>query len=85
MVEVRIPPVLRRYAGGCATVDVAGATVRAALADLFARWPGLRPRVLDAEGRLWPYLQLFADDGQVTDLDAAPGASLEIIAAAEGG
>ena len=52
----------------------------AALADA-----DLRPRVLDARGRLWPYLQLFADSGQVTDLDAPAGATLDILAAAEGG
>jgi hypothetical protein len=85
VVEVRIPPVLRRYAGGHETVEATGGTVRAALDDVFERWPDLRERVLDAEGRLHPYLQLFADEGQVTDLDAPPGRTVDIIAAAEGG
>lgn len=86
MVRLRIPEVLRRYAGGTAELMVHGATVAEALDDLFRVWPELRSRVLDADGDVLPYLRLFRNDGEVAlSAPLADGDLLEIFAAAGGG
>lgn len=86
MVRLRIPEVLRRYSGGAGEVAVHGATAAEALEQLFSVWPGLRLRVLDADGEVHPYLRLFRNDAEVA-LDAPLAADdlLEIVAAAGGG
>jgi len=64
-------------------VPAEGETVRAAL---FSLDPDLRARVLDERGRLRPYLLLYVD-GAPAPLDAplVREATIEIVAAAEGG
>jgi len=82
-VTVRVPEALRRYSRGKGMVPAEGGTVRAALMSLP---PGLRARVLDEKGGLRPYLLLYvAGDPATLDTPLAPGATLEIVAAAEGG
>ncbi len=82
-VTVRVPEALRRYSEGKGMVPAEGGTAREALLSLP---PGLVARVLDERGRLRPYLLLHVDGAPATlDTALAPGAMLEIVAAAEGG
>lgn len=90
MPTLKIPPVLRRYAADRAEVRVAGTTVGAALEALFEQHPDLRPRVLDARRRLFPYLLLFRNDERLEREDPlaawlGAGDVLEIVGAVEGG
>ena len=80
--KLLVPPVLREYAGG-AELDVSGATVAEALAGAPE---ALRVRVLDGQGRVFPYLLLFRNDEATTmAAQVEPGDVIEIVAAAEGG
>jgi hypothetical protein len=64
-------------------VPAEGGTAGEALRSLA---PGLRARVLDEKGRLRPYLLLFVGGAPATlDARIEAGATLEIVAAAEGG
>ena len=81
MSTVRIPPVLRENTGGSRTVEVSGATVRAALEDLFARHPALRDRVTE-DGQLSGFINVYVNDRDVRyrdGLDTAVGADDTII------
>ena len=69
---------------------VAGETVRDVLDDVFARFPGLRPRTLDPAGRLFPYLLLFRNGAELPrdgllDASVGPDDVIELVGAAEGG
>jgi molybdopterin converting factor small subunit len=66
-VTVHIPGPLRGYAEGAAQVvlDGAPATLGAALAALGARFPGVRDRVLDEQGRQRVHVNLFVDRDDV--------------------
>jgi molybdopterin synthase sulfur carrier subunit len=64
MSTVRIPPVLRENTGGSRSVDVAGATVREALTDLFAKHPALRDRVT-TDGELSEFINVYVNDRDV--------------------
>jgi molybdopterin converting factor small subunit len=62
-VTVHIPGPLRGYAGGESqlALEPAPATLADALAQLGARFPGVRDRVLDEQGRQRPHVNLFVD------------------------
>jgi hypothetical protein len=80
---VRVPEALRRYSQGKGMVPAEGGTVRAALLSLPQ---DLRSRILDERGRARPYLLLYvAGEPATLDTPLASGATLEIVAAAEGG
>ncbi len=49
-IEVRIPTILRTYTGGEKAVEGEGDTVADLIADLEARHPGLRERLVDDDG-----------------------------------
>jgi len=89
-VQIRLPEMLRRYAGGADAVDAEGRDVRTALESVFARHPDLRARVVDAAGRLYPYFVLTRNDRELPrdsalDASLSRGDVLELIGAAEGG
>ena len=64
MSTVRIPPVLRENVDGSRTVEVSGATVSEALADLFGKHPSLRDRVTE-DGQLSRFINVYVNDRDV--------------------
>ena len=69
--DVVLPAALREYAKGAGTVQGKGRTLAAVLADLEARFPGLRQRVLEDTGAIRQYVTVFVNGDQVTDGDPA--------------
>lgn len=69
MPTVRIPAPLRGFTGGSATVTAPGSTVGEVLHRLVAERPGLAERLLDADGVLRRYVNVFVDDDDVRLLD----------------
>lgn len=89
MASIRIPTPLRAYTGNQAQIDVTGATVGAALDDLTARYPDLRPHLYDGD-RLRNFVNVFLGDEDVRFLDGLDteindDASLRIIPSIAGG
>jgi molybdopterin converting factor small subunit len=91
-VSVRIPTILRTYTDGANEVSVEpGEPTLAALLDaLEAAAPGIRSRVLDDEGALRRFVNVYVDDEDVrfTEGLATPvrdGAQVSIIPAVAGG
>ena len=89
-IAVKVPTILRTYTGGLADVSVSGGTVSEALADLDAQYPGIGARVLDDEGRLRRFVNVYVNDDDVRFLEnldtATPdGSSISIIPAVAGG
>jgi len=78
---IRIPPVLRENTDGSRSVNVTGATVSAALDDLFAQHPALRDRVT-TDGKLSEFINVYVNDRDVRyrdGLDTTVGADDTII------
>jgi MoaD family protein len=89
-IEVRIPTILRSYTGGQKAVEGAGDTVAELLADLDAKFPGLRARLITAEGGLHRFVNVYVNDEDVRflgSLDAKlnDGDSVTILPAVAGG
>jgi molybdopterin converting factor small subunit len=90
MSAVRIPPTLRSATGGAKQVQVPGTTVREVLDGLVAAYPPLASQLLDAEGGLNRFVNVFLNDTDVRHLDAldtpvAEGDSLVLLPAMAGG
>lgn len=85
--KVRIPTPLRSYTGQAAAVEAEGASVEEVLADLDSRFPGLRFRVVDEQGRLRPHMRVFVNEDAVRDLGTslAAGDELTLMQALSGG
>jgi molybdopterin synthase sulfur carrier subunit len=91
-VSVRIPTILRTYTDGASevTVEPAEDTLAGVLDALEAAAPGIRARVLDADGKLRRFVNVYADDEDVRFVDglATPtpaGTKVSIIPAVAGG
>lgn len=89
-VAVRIPTILRTYTGGDSEVTAEGDTLGAVLDDLEARFSGIRARVLDDNGDLRRFVNVYVGNDDVRFLDglatATPdGAQISIIPAVAGG
>jgi molybdopterin synthase sulfur carrier subunit len=90
MVTIRIPTTLRTLTGGSSEVQVEGATVGEALANLDAAHPGFQDRLFDETGTLRRFVNVFLADDDVRYLDgvgtAVPeGSEISIIPAVAGG
>lgn len=89
-VSVRIPTILRNLTGGASEVKAEGATLRAVVADLEASHPGIAARVLDDNGKIRRFVNVYVGDEDVRFADgldtATPeGAQVSIIPAVAGG
>lgn len=86
-VSIRLAPLLHAYTGGQAVVPARGATVGEALADLDARYPGIRFRVVDEQERMRRHMRCFVNDDDVRDVETAvkEGDVIFIVGALSGG
>ena len=84
--NVAIPTPLRSYTGH-ASVEAEGATLRALLDDLDARYPGIRFRMIDEQDAIRPHMRIFVNGEQVWRLDVAvaPSDRIQILQALSGG
>jgi MoaD family protein len=88
-IKIQIPTPMRQHTDGKTTVEVAGNTVQAVLADLSAKYPAIAERVFQ-NGKVRPFINLYLNNEDVRYLDnlATPvkdGDELAIIPAVAGG
>ena len=89
-IEVRIPTILRTYTGGESEVSAAGSTLAEVLDDLEANHAGIKARVLDDNGALRRFVNVYVGNEDVRflealDTDTPDGAQISIIPAVAGG
>jgi sulfur-carrier protein len=84
--QLLIPTSLRSYTRA-ARVEVAGATLGDALADLDRRFPGIRFRMIDEQDRLRPHMRVFVNGRAIRDLAQAlqPTDDVSVVQALSGG
>lgn len=87
---VRLPTVLRPQAAGQTTVEIAGTTVGEVIANLVEAYPGLGASVLDDDGNVRKFVNLYVDDEDIRFLDGlgtavADGDEVAILPAVAGG
>jgi sulfur-carrier protein len=89
-VRVRIPTILRTYTGGESEVGAEGQTLGQVLDDLDASYPGIKGRILDDQGSLRRFVNVYVGNDDVRFLDALEtkveaGAQVSVIPAVAGG
>ena len=89
-VSVRIPTILRTYTGGESEVTAEGGTLAEVLDDLEANHTGIKARVLDEEGKLRRFVNVYVGNDDVRFLDGLQsptpeGTQISIIPAVAGG
>ena len=87
---VRIPTILRTFTSGAGEVTAEGSTLREVLDDLEASFPGIRDRIVDEQGALRRFVNVYVGDDDVRfigglDAEIADGARISIIPAVAGG
>ncbi len=87
---VRVPTTLRTLTGGESSVEVEGATLAEVLDNLEASHPGFRERLVDGEGKLRRFVNIFVADDDVRFLDGLDtpvpdGETVSIVPAVAGG
>lgn len=69
-VQVNLPTVLRSQAGGSKTVSADGSTVGAVLEALVSQFPALSGQVIDSNGSLHKFVNVYLNDDDVRYLSA---------------
>lgn len=69
MPQVRIPTPLRKLTGDEEVVIATGATIADVLANLDATYPGLGERLLDADGNVRRFVNIFLNDEDIRFLE----------------
>ena len=89
-VSVRIPTILRPLTGGASEVSSEGATLADVLDKLESDHPGLKKRVLDDEGKVRRFVNVYVGDEDVRfaqglDTAVSEGSRVSVIPAVAGG
>lgn len=90
MTTVKLPTILRKFAGNEARVNAEGATLRDVLGDLEAKFPGITKNVLADDGGLHRFINVYLNDEDVRYLgsletEVAEGDTVSILPAVAGG
>ena len=89
-VVVRIPTPLRRMTGGKDKVEVESGNLGAMVDELEGRYPGFKDRLLDEEGELRYFVNIYLNGEDVRFLDGldtttSSGDEVSIVPAVAGG
>ena len=87
---VRIPTILRTYTQGASEVTAAGETLAEVLDDLDASYSGIKGRILDDQGELRRFVNVYVGNDDVRFLDnlgtpTPDGTQISVIPAVAGG
>jgi len=87
---VRIPTVLRPALGGDASVSVEGSTIGEVLDRLTTQHPGVKGQLLNEDGTLHRFLNVYVNDDDVrylggVDAPVANGDEITLLPAVAGG
>lgn len=85
--KVLLPTPLAQYTAHRREVEAAGATLDELFDDLDRRFPGLRFRVIDEQGRIRAHIKVFVNRVQAASIDARldPVDEVLVVAALSGG
>lgn len=89
-VRVRIPTPLRRFTGGAEEVGVGGATIASAIEDLESKFPGIKERLCDEQGRVRRFVNIYVNGDDIRFLSSLEtpvkeGDEVSIVPAIAGG
>ncbi|MFN8628015.1 MAG: ubiquitin-like small modifier protein 1 [Candidatus Binatia bacterium] len=89
-VRVRIPTPLRRFTANAEEVGVNGGTIGAVVDELERKFPGLKERLCDEQGRVRRFVNIYVNGDDIRFLDSletpvTDGDEVSIVPAIAGG
>jgi sulfur-carrier protein len=89
-VSVRVPTILRTYTKGESEVSAEGSTLSEVLDSLDTSFPGIKGRVVDEQGKLRRFVNVYVGNEDVRfadglDTTTPDGAQVSVIPAVAGG
>lgn len=89
-VRVRIPTPLRRFTANAEEVSVTGATIGAIVEDLERKFPGVKERLCDEQGRVRRFVNIYVNGDDIRFLNSLEtqvndGDEIAIVPAIAGG
>jgi molybdopterin converting factor small subunit len=89
-VNVRVPTILRTYTDGASEVTAEGETLSEVLESLDASYHGIKGRIVDEQGALRRFVNVYVGNDDVRFLDGletkvADGTEVSVIPAVAGG
>jgi molybdopterin synthase sulfur carrier subunit len=89
-VRVRIPTPLRRFTAGAEEVSINGTTIATVFEDLEKKFPGIKERLCDEQGRVRRFVNIYVNGDDIrflNSLDTAikDGDEVAIVPAIAGG
>ncbi|MCF2532315.1 MoaD/ThiS family protein [Yinghuangia soli] len=89
-IEVRIPTILRDYTDGAKAVEGNGASIDELIADLETRHAGIRNRLVEEDGSLRRFVNVYLNDEDIRFIDGISsslddGDTVTILPAVAGG
>jgi len=84
---VHVGSILHSYTKGQAKVEALGDSLQTVLEDLDRRYPGMRFRIIDEQGRIRPHIRIYVGETPAADLATRVGErdEVHILAALSGG
>ena len=89
-VDVRLPTLLRANTDGASSVSADGAPVGEVFGAITARYPGLKGQLIDDQGGLHKFVNVYLNDDDIRYLDqldtkVTDGDTISILPAVAGG
>ena len=89
-ITLELPTILANLANGERTVPATGRTVGDAIRDVARRFPELGTRLVDTDGRTYPYVAFYLNDEDIRFSDGLAtavhdGDELTVVSAVAGG
>jgi len=81
MAKIRIPTPLRKFTGGAEEVAADGATVSQIVADMESRYPGIKERLCEPDGRVRRFVNIYVNGDDIRflkNLDTAVASNDEV-------
>jgi molybdopterin synthase sulfur carrier subunit len=69
MATVYVPTPLRRLTGGQSKVELDGSDVGSLIQAVDAQYPGVAEKVLDGDGNVKRFINIFVNDDEIRQLD----------------
>jgi MoaD family protein len=89
-IEVRVPPILRKFTTGASAVRARGGTVADLIEDLDRNYGGLKTEILGTDGSVRRFINIYKNGEDIRYLDrlnteVTPGDVIAILPAVAGG
>lgn len=69
MATIIIPTPLRKYTHNTSRLELSEKTISGAIVELTLNFPDIRKYLLDAEGKIAPFINIFVDNEDIRNLD----------------